>query len=65
MYSGLSVIAIVPVFNEAAKIGEVVARMPRLRIHFLTHRAKAFLRVSVISALALNWTYLLLHWRNF
>jgi len=29
MHRGLSVIAIVPVFNEAAKIGEVVARMPR------------------------------------
>lgn len=29
MYRGLSVIAIVPVFNEAAKIGEVVARMSR------------------------------------
>jgi len=29
MYRGLSVIAIVPVFNEAAKIGEVVGRMPR------------------------------------
>jgi len=29
MYHGLSVIAIVPVFNEGAKIGEVVARMPR------------------------------------
>ena len=29
MYRGLSVIAVVPVFNEAAKIGEVVARMPR------------------------------------
>lgn len=29
MYRGLSVIAIVPVFDEAAKIGEVVARMPR------------------------------------
>jgi len=29
MYRGLSVIAIVPVFNEAAKIAEVVARMPR------------------------------------
>ena len=29
MYRGLSVIAIVPVFNEAAKIGEVVARIPR------------------------------------
>ena len=29
MYRGLSVIAIVPVFNEAAKIGQVVARIPR------------------------------------
>ncbi len=29
MYRGLSIIAIVPVFNEAAKIGEVIARMPR------------------------------------
>ena len=29
MYRGLSVIAVVPVFNEASKIGEVVARMPR------------------------------------
>ena len=29
MYRGLTVIAIVPVFNEPGKIGEVVARMPR------------------------------------
>jgi glycosyltransferase involved in cell wall biosynthesis len=29
MCRGLSVIAIAPVLNEAAKIGEVVARMPR------------------------------------
>ncbi len=29
MYRGLSVIAIVPVFNEEAKIGKVVRRMPR------------------------------------
>src|SRR5262245_28093256 len=29
MYRGLSVIAIVPVFNEAKKIGEVVRRIPR------------------------------------
>src|SRR5438445_9041147 len=29
MYRALSVIAIVPVFNEAAKVGEVVARIPR------------------------------------
>jgi dolichol-phosphate mannosyltransferase len=29
MYRGLSVIAIVPVFNEEAKIGKVVGRVPR------------------------------------
>lgn len=29
MYRGLSVIAIVPVFNEQAKIGKVIGRMPR------------------------------------
>ena len=29
MYRGLSIIATVPVFNEGAKIGEVVARIPR------------------------------------
>jgi len=29
MYRGLSIIGIVPVFNEAAKIGEVIARLPR------------------------------------
>jgi glycosyltransferase involved in cell wall biosynthesis len=29
MYRGLTLIAIAPVFNEAAKIGKVVSRMPR------------------------------------
>jgi Protein of unknown function (DUF2752) len=43
----------------------LVTDAPRLRIHFSTQRAKTFLRVSAISALALNWIYLLLHWRNF
>ena len=43
----------------------IIARMPRLRIHVSTQRAKTFLRVSVIFALALNWSYLLLHWRDF
>jgi hypothetical protein len=42
-----------------------VMRAPRLRIHFLNDRSKRFLRISVISALALNWVYLLVHWRNF
>jgi hypothetical protein len=46
-------------------LATVVARTPRLRIHLSTQRAKTFLRVSAISALALNWIYLLLHWRNF
>jgi hypothetical protein len=46
-------------------LATVVARTPRLRIHLSTQRAKTFLRVSVISALALNWIYLLLHWRNY
>jgi hypothetical protein len=40
-------------------------RVPRLRIHSSTKRANTFLRVSVLSALALNWIYLLLHWRDF
>jgi hypothetical protein len=46
-------------------LATVVARTPRLRIDVSMPRAKTFLRVSVISALALNWMYLLLHWRNF
>jgi hypothetical protein len=40
-------------------------RTPRLRICFGTQRAKTFVRVAVISALVLNWIYLLTHWRNF
>jgi hypothetical protein len=43
----------------------LVTRVPRLRIRFPTSTAKTFVRISVVSALALNWTYLLLHWRNF
>ena len=43
----------------------LVTRAPRLRIRFSTPAAKTFVRVSIVSALALNWTYLLLHWRNF
>src|SRR5215467_8451705 len=46
-------------------LAALVARTPRLRIYFLNGRSKRFLRVSVVSALALNWAYLLLHWRNF
>jgi len=46
-------------------LATLIAGTPRLRIHLSTQRAKTFLRVCVISAVALNWTYLLLHWRKF
>jgi len=38
---------------------------PRLRICLYKQTARTFVRGAVISAVALNWTYLLLHWRNF
>jgi len=40
-------------------------RAPRLRISLSTRRAKTFVRVSVILAFALNWIFLLSHWRDF
>jgi uncharacterized protein DUF2752 len=43
----------------------LATRGPRLRICFCTQTAKTFVRVAVIAALALNWIYLLSHWRNF
>jgi hypothetical protein len=43
----------------------LTARAPRLRIYLETQTAKTFVRIAVISALALNWLYLLVHWRNF
>src|SRR5262249_13469491 len=43
----------------------LATRAPRLRLSFFTERAKTLVRVSVILVFALNWAYLLLHWRNF
>jgi len=43
----------------------LVARGPRLRICFDTRTAKTIVRVAVISALLLNWIYLLAYGRNF
>jgi len=43
----------------------LAARGPRLRIYFDTQTAKIFVRIAVISALGLNWIYLLMHSRNF
>jgi hypothetical protein len=46
-------------------LATLVTRAPRLRIHSLNDRAKRILRISVVSAVTLNWIYLLLHWRKF
>ena len=43
----------------------LAARGPRLRICFDTQTAKTFARITVVSALLLNWIYLLMHWRDF
>lgn len=51
------------IFNAYAFM-VLAMRAPRLRIAF-GQREKKFARGIVISALALNWIYLLLHWRNF
>ena len=51
-------------FNLYA-VAAVAVRGPRLRISFYTQTAKTFVRIAVISALVLNWIYLLMHWRNF
>ena len=42
----------------------VVTRAPRLRIHF-SESEKKWARFIVIVTLALNWVYLLGHWRQF
>jgi hypothetical protein len=46
-------------------VAALAAHGPRLRICFDTQTAKTFVRIAVISVLALNWIYLLVHWRNF
>jgi hypothetical protein len=46
-------------------LATLIARAPRLRIHSLNDSAKKLLRVLVVCVFALNWIYLLLHWRNY
>ena len=50
------------VFNVYALI-VLLTRAPRLRITLWTRAEKKYARIIIITALALNWTYLLLHWR--
>lgn len=43
----------------------LVLRAPRLRMVALTQRARNFARLTAVAALALNWIFLLSHWRDF
>jgi len=52
------------IFNAYALI-VLVTRAPRLRISLFSRYEKISIRVSLVALLALNWIYLLLHWRNF
>jgi len=46
-------------------VATLAVRGPRLRIFFYKQTAKTSVRIAVISALLLNWIYLMMHWRNF
>jgi len=43
----------------------LVARAPRVRIARFSSAEKTFVRALVLTSLAVNWGYLLLHWRSF
>ena len=40
-------------------------RAPRLRIQFQTQKEKHGARMLIVAAFALNWIYLLSHWRDY
>jgi hypothetical protein len=52
------------IFNAYALI-VLVTRAPRLRLGLFSRCEKISIRVSLVALLALNWIYLLLHWRDF
>jgi hypothetical protein len=52
------------IFNAYAFVA-LVLRAPRLRIEFQTTAERKYARILVITALALNWAYLLIHWQKF
>jgi Protein of unknown function (DUF2752) len=42
----------------------LATRAPRLRIAYMTSVEKNFVRILLVTLLALNWIYLLLHWHE-
>jgi hypothetical protein len=59
-----SALCALSIFNIYAFV-VLVARRPRLRIADLNAAQKKFIRVGVVTLLAVNWIYLLSQWRNF
>jgi hypothetical protein len=57
-------LCILIIFNAYAVI-VLVTRAPRVRIALRTKGEKDYARIFVLTALSLNWAYLLLHWRKF
>jgi hypothetical protein len=51
------------IFNAYAFL-VLATRAPRLRIALWTRAEKKYAQIIVITALILNWAYLLLHWRQ-
>jgi len=49
---------------DAYAFSVLISRAPRWRIAQLTAAEKNLMRVLVLIVLALNWIYLLSHWRN-
>ncbi|MGH8102182.1 MAG: DUF2752 domain-containing protein [Chthoniobacterales bacterium] len=52
------------IFNAYAFV-VLVLRAPRLRVEFQTTAERKYTRILVIAALALNWVYLLSHYKAF
>jgi uncharacterized protein DUF2752 len=60
-FLGLGALALFDLYALAV----LLLRRPRLRVIFSTDRAKQLARFMVISLLALNWIYLLSHYKAF
>jgi hypothetical protein len=61
VFSALCALSIFNIYAFAV----LIARRPRLRIAGFTAAEKKLVRTVVVALLALNWIYLLSHWRNF
>ena len=50
---------------DAYAFAVLIFRAPRIRIVQLSAAKRNVARVAIIGLFAINWTYLLAHWRNF